>query len=69
MRQSILQCCVNLNGEKSYPVADALTVCGVPFLFWTGYNKDSIPEGYKQFPMMQKSYEQEILAASLMRLL
>ena len=29
---------VNLKGQKSYPVADALAARGVPFVFSTGYN-------------------------------
>ena len=28
---------VNLHGEKSYPVADALALRGIPFAFSTGY--------------------------------
>ncbi len=60
---------VNLNGEKSYPVADALTVRGVPFVFSTGYDKDGMPDDYKIFPMMQKPYERALLAANLAKLL
>ena len=56
---------VNLNGEKSYPVAEALTARGVPFVFSTGYNKDSIPDLYKSFPVLQKPYEREHLVAYL----
>src|SRR5471030_2544427 len=33
---------VNLNGEKCYPVAEALTARGVPFIFSTAYNRDSL---------------------------
>src|SRR4051794_37719889 len=54
---------VNLNGEKSYPVADALAARGVPFVFSTGYNEDSLPEGYRDFPVLQKPYEATRLAA------
>jgi CheY-like chemotaxis protein len=32
---------VNLNGQKSFPVADVLAVRAVPFSFSTGYHKDS----------------------------
>ena len=28
---------VNLNGQQSYPLADALVTRGVPFVFSTGY--------------------------------
>src|SRR5690349_635084 len=44
---------INLNGKKSYPVADALAARGVPFFFSTGYNKDSMPEAYRDFQMLQ----------------
>lgn len=60
---------VNLNVEKSYPVADALTVRGIPFVFSSGYNKDSLPDSYKNFPIMQKPYEQKMLAANLAKFL
>src|SRR6202045_5470871 len=29
---------VNLQGQKSYPIADAIAARGVPFAFSTGYN-------------------------------
>ena len=60
---------VNLNGEKSYPVADALTARGLPFVFSSGYNRNSLPDNYRTYPMMQKPYEQAILAVNLERLL
>jgi DNA-binding NtrC family response regulator len=47
---------VNLNGKKSFSVADALIARGVPFVFSTGYNDDGIPDTYKVYPMMQKPY-------------
>ncbi len=56
---------VNLNGEKSYPVAEALAAHGVPFVFSTGYNKDSMPDRYKSFPVLQKPFGQEGLVAHL----
>jgi CheY-like chemotaxis protein len=60
---------VNLNGQKSFPVADALVARGVPFVFSTGYNKDSIPDTYKVFPIMQKPYDQANLSLALASLL
>jgi CheY-like chemotaxis protein len=47
---------VNLNGEMSYPVADALVARGVPFLFSSGYHKDRLREGYGGHPMLQKPF-------------
>lgn len=36
---------VNLNGERSYPIADALEERGIPFLFLSGYGDTGIPSG------------------------
>jgi len=59
---------INLNDQKSYPVADALIACGIPFAFVTGYNKDSLPEAYQNLPILQKPYGQKQLADMLMKL-
>ena len=56
---------VNLNGEKSFAVADALVAHGVPFVFSTGYSKEGIPDGYKDFPMIQKPYSRSDLSQAL----
>ncbi|MCR0983841.1 response regulator [Roseomonas populi] len=37
---------VNLRGEPSYGVADALLARGVPFVFVTGYGSGVIPQRY-----------------------
>jgi CheY-like chemotaxis protein len=60
---------VNLNGQKSYPIADALAARGVPFAFSTGYNKDTMPAEYRDFPMLQKPYGRSKLGKILERLL
>jgi CheY-like chemotaxis protein len=60
---------INLNGEKSYPVADALAARGVPFIFSTGYHKNSLPVGYQRFPMLQKPYGRSKLTEALETLL
>lgn len=60
---------LNLNGQRSYPVADALAGQGIPFMFSTGYHKDSIADGYQDFPMLQKPYVQSELGAMLATLL
>lgn len=60
---------INLNDQKSYPVADALVARGIPFVFATGYNKDSLPEAYQSLPILQKPYGQEQLADALVKLL
>ena len=60
---------VNLDGEKSYPVVDALTARGVPFVFSTGYGKAGIKAEYGAFPVLQKPYASSKLGDALSRLL
>ncbi len=60
---------VNLNGEKSYPVADALAARGVPFVFSTGYDKDSLLDDYRSVPVLQKPYQPTELIDELAKLL
>jgi CheY-like chemotaxis protein len=60
---------VNLNGQLSYPVADALAMRGVPFVFSTGYDKDTLLDGYRTVPVLQKPYHQAELSYTLAELL
>ena len=48
---------VNLNGELSYPVADALKARGVPFVFATGYGPKILPSPYTSVPTLQKPFQ------------
>lgn len=49
---------VNLNGRDVYPVADALAARNIPFIFATGYSKDSLRAPYDGRPMLQKPFQQ-----------
>ena len=60
---------VNLNGQMSYPVADALAARGVPFVFSTGYNKVRLPNSYQNFPVLQKPFDRLKLGDTLAKLL
>ena len=60
---------VNLNGEMSYPVADALTARGVPFVFVTGYDKNRMLDGYRALPVLQKPFHRSELTDTLAQLL
>ncbi len=60
---------INLNGERSYPVADALIARGVPFAFSTGYNKEGMPVCYRDFPVLQKPLIMAELTLVLSKLL
>jgi CheY-like chemotaxis protein len=56
---------VNLNGQPSYPLADALAARGVPFVFSTGYATNSLLDGYRTVPTLQKPFHRSELADAL----
>jgi CheY-like chemotaxis protein len=60
---------MNLNGNNSYAVADALVARGVPFVFSTGYSGQDMREGYRDRPLLNKPFRNEQLAEILARLL
>jgi DNA-binding response OmpR family regulator len=47
---------VNLDGHKSFPVADILAARGIPFVFATGYGAAGIDPGYQQWPVITKPF-------------
>ncbi len=55
---------INLNGGRSFPIADALEARGIPFLFATGYGGGEALEG-RQDPVIQKPYQMDRLAEML----
>ncbi len=56
---------VNLNGERVFPVADALVAAGRPFVFATGYGAADIPEPYRRWPVAAKPFSLDGLEAAL----
>jgi CheY-like chemotaxis protein len=60
---------INLAGQMSYPVADALAARGLPFTFATGYRQDSLPSGYRIFPVLRKPFRLSELREALAELL
>ena len=60
---------LNLSGQLSYPVADALALRGVPYFFLTGYDAKSIREDYAAAPALQKPLRGSELVEALTRLL
>lgn len=60
---------INLNGQKSFIVADEMIKRDAPFFFSTGFNTDSIPDSYKQCPVLQKPYGIQALGFMLSQLL
>jgi DNA-binding NtrC family response regulator len=57
---------VNLNGQMSYPIADALAA---PFVLSTGYDKDTLRDDYRTFPVLQKPIQRSELCDTLAKLL
>ena len=48
---------VNLrDGETSWPIADALSVRGQPFILATGGGNDLVPERHAHVPVLNKPY-------------
>lgn len=49
---------VNLDGLKSFPVAEALKTRGIPFAFATGYGAAGIERAYADLPVLKKPFMQ-----------
>lgn len=47
---------VNLEGNFSYAIADAMVQRDVPFLFVTGYDGWALPEQYRDTPRVAKPF-------------
>jgi CheY-like chemotaxis protein len=60
---------VNLNGQTSYAIADALAVHNIPFVFSTGYGDDRLAARFGDRPVLKKPYSEQELGAALARLL
>lgn len=60
---------VNINSERSYPVAEALDRRGVPFMFATGYDREGLEWRGAEPEIIAKPYRKEQLEAALQRLL
>jgi CheY-like chemotaxis protein len=56
---------VNLHGEKSYAVADALARRGIPFVFSTGYGDHGDRADFADRPVLRKPYLRRDLVAAL----
>jgi DNA-binding NtrC family response regulator len=55
---------INLGGELSYGVADALAAKSIPFMIISGYSADRVPAAHRQRPILAKPFlAHELLAA------
>lgn len=60
---------VNLGNGNSLPIARALTACGTPFVFGTGYgDAQSLDAGLASVPVISKPYHPDALLRTLSRL-
>lgn len=48
---------VNLNGQQSHPVSEALDARSVPFAFATGYGDRGMRNGYRGRPVLKKPFQ------------
>lgn len=60
---------VNLRGETSYPVADALAEKGLPFAFLSGYTSDQLRPGFQDCPLLSKPLNADALRDRLSQML
>ena len=60
---------MNLNGDETYDVADALAARGVPFVFATGYVGHDVKERHRDRPLLRKPFRPTNLAEALTHLL
>jgi len=52
---------INLGDGAVYPIADILAARGVPFVFVTGYEADSVDSRFRNIPILQKPIERDML--------
>ncbi len=58
---------VNISGELSFAIADALAAKGVPYIFATGYGDALHPKAHLSAPTLTKPFSIDDLADALMR--
>jgi PAS domain S-box-containing protein len=52
---------INLGDGSVYRVAEILSARGVPFIFVTGYDSDSVDSRFQEVPILQKPIERQML--------
>ena len=57
---------VNLVDEKVFPVAQALTTRGIPFIFATGYAASDLPPAWRHVPRCEKPVDPATVARALL---
>ena len=52
---------IDLAGDRSFPIADALSEWGVPFAFFTGFTADILPERFRQVRTLSKPADEKAI--------
>jgi len=58
---------VNLAGQTSFPVADVLEARGIPYMFLSGYGRETLPERLRRRYGLQKPFRMPELGRALER--
>jgi hypothetical protein len=58
---------VNVAGRQVFPVAEALTERGVPFVFSTGYGEGGLPDEWRGSPTIQKPFTEAAVRDALLK--
>ncbi len=56
---------INIAGTMSYPVAERLAQAGIPFVFFTSYDRTALPQRWNQHPVCQKAAAAGMLGSAL----
>jgi CheY-like chemotaxis protein len=59
---------IGLNGQESYPLAEALQTTGIPFLFLTGLERRNLPRQFERTPHMLKPFSEDKLIRRLVEI-
>ncbi|WP_354255010.1 response regulator [Bradyrhizobium sp. F1.13.3] len=60
---------IQLGVHSSHRIAAALQSKGVPFAFASGYGADGVPQGFEDYPVLEKPFQIEELQRCLATLL
>jgi CheY-like chemotaxis protein len=56
---------VNLDGKRTFPIAELLAERGRAFVFATGYGADNVPDALADAPILPKPFQQSDLEHAL----
>lgn len=59
---------IGLDGQDSYPLAEALQTTGIPFMFLTGVEQHHLPRQFARTPHMLKPFSEEKLIRRLVEI-